>query len=100
MIVDKSEIKALLDQMFETMLSDGKFTVNEVRAVLDRINITETAEIKCTHNSGILYSGMDHITCRACRMIQTDSGWGIASNKWFKSVAAARFYQKNGRLPE
>lgn len=99
MIVDKSEITALLDQMFETMVSDGKFSINQVRAVRGRIVITEPAETKCDH-SGDIRTGYDHVKCCNCHMIQTDSGWGIASSKWFKSLDEARFYQKNGRLPE
>ena len=99
MIVDKSEITALLDQMFETMVSDGKCSINQVRMVRGRIVVTEPAEIKCDH-SGDIRTGYDHIKCCNCHMIQTDNGWGIASRKWFKSVDEARFYQKNGRLPE
>ncbi|MDE4917761.1 hypothetical protein ACUXAV_005105 [Cupriavidus metallidurans] len=42
----------------------------------------------------------DHTECLDCGSVLADSDWGIASNKRFKSLEEARFYQKHGRLPE
>jgi hypothetical protein len=42
----------------------------------------------------------DAVACKSCGAFMTDSGWGIASNRWFKGRAEAEFYKENGRLPE
>ena len=58
----------------------------------------EEIEPGCSHNDCIIH--FTHVTCQSCRMVKTDSGWGIASRKWFKNLAEAEFYKINGRLPE
>ncbi|TQV76657.1 hypothetical protein FLL45_01475 [Aliikangiella marina] len=42
----------------------------------------------------------DHVKCKHCGSVRTDSGWGLAKNQWFDSLEHAKFYQENGRLPE
>lgn len=46
------------------------------------------------------YTNYDHVKCMDCGSVKTDGGWGIASRMWFSSFDEAKFYQKNGRLPE
>jgi hypothetical protein len=63
-------------------------------------NIQEVPE--CKHDGGSMI-GYDHVKCRKCGMIKTDScksSWGIAASKWFKSYQEAEFYAANGRLPK
>jgi hypothetical protein len=43
--------------------------------------------------------GFDGNLCKKCGAFNTDSLWGIASNKWFFSRGEAEFYKKNGRMP-
>lgn len=61
------------------------------------------APTKCDHQTGSNIASYTHVTCSKCGAILTDSSerdWGIARNTWFKSIEEARFYQKNGRLPD
>lgn len=41
-----------------------------------------------------------HVRCEQCGFICTDGGWGIASRKWFPSLAAAEHYRKTGRAAD
>jgi hypothetical protein len=45
---------------------------------------------------------MDHHSCNKCRYILTDSdsSWGVAKSKWFKSMDEAILYRDTGRLPD
>ena len=54
----------------------------------------------CTHSN--LTPEMDWTRCNDCGWIRAgySSGWGIASGKWFASVADLKFYRQHGRLPE
>lgn len=57
----------------------------------------QSEPVACAHeNTDTHY---DCVTCRDCGGFRTDSGWGIASRRWFASRDEASFYQKNGRLP-
>ncbi|AUR97665.1 hypothetical protein NVP1243O_42 [Vibrio phage 1.243.O._10N.261.54.B5] len=62
--------------------------------------ITKEKETNGCDHSGGYQSKYDHGVCLDCGYISTDSGWGIASNKWFKSVSDAKFYQENGFIPK
>lgn len=53
----------------------------------------------CQHRGGCT-SRRDHVVCKSCGWVMTDSGWGIASRRWFASLAHALFYQQTGRLPD
>lgn len=55
---------------------------------------------QCDHGPATgRHHGYDHVECE-CGAFMTDSGWGIASNRWFKNRDEAEFYKKHGRLPE
>lgn len=52
----------------------------------------------CKHERAA--AGYDYASCLDCGAFRTDSGWGIASCRWFESRDMAEFYKKNGRVPE
>ena len=54
---------------------------------------------ECDHKEGTTPK-YDHVTCDKCGMVFTDSGWGIASLKWFRNIDEAKFYKRTGRRPE
>ena len=58
----------------------------------------QQAAAPCKHAKCTAYYA--HIECLDCGRVKTDSGWGIASNQWFKSEEDAKFYRFNGRLPQ
>jgi hypothetical protein len=58
----------------------------------------QQAAAPCKHAKCTAYYA--HIECLDCGHVKTDSGWGIASNQWFKSEEEAKFYRFNGRLPQ
>ncbi|CAH9012612.1 hypothetical protein VPHF35G1_0054 [Vibrio phage F35 g1] len=80
-------------------------TDGEVQGCYDELNLvielikTKQGVNKCEHR-GDYQTKYDHGVCLECGYINTDSGWGIASNKWFKSTVEARFYQNNGFIPQ
>ena len=55
---------------------------------------------QCKHR--YLNHHYEYVQCVDCLSIKTDSdnSWGIAKNKWFKSLEEANFYRQYGRLPE
>jgi hypothetical protein len=55
--------------------------------------------VSCQHKSGTT-AHWKYVTCHDCGSVKTDGGWGIASNKWFKSEAEADFFRINGRYPD
>ena len=61
---------------------------------------TETGLVpqKCQHQQTEMR--YDYVICSDCGHIKTDGGWGVASRQWFESKEHAKFYEKNGRLPE
>jgi hypothetical protein len=46
----------------------------------------------CRHDAGTTAS-FDHVTCNKCGHVKTDSGWGVAANRWFPSLDHARHYR-------
>lgn len=54
--------------------------------------------IVCHHKSTTAHYSW--VSCDHCGSVHTDSGWDIARHQWFRNVQEAKFYQKNGRLPE
>jgi hypothetical protein len=54
--------------------------------------------VPCQHEDWFV--GFDHTKCKACGAFRPDSGWGVASRKWFRSRDEAEFFKQNGRLPE
>lgn len=67
-----------------------------IRTVLIAQEVT-TSDV-CLHEEHTAY--WDHIRCNSCGCVKTDSGFGLAKNKWFKNMDEAKFYNKNGRLPD
>jgi len=55
-------------------------------------------EGKCDYEE--VEPGYDHARCVKCGAVVTDSMWDLARLAWFPSLADARFYDKNGRMPE
>jgi len=64
----------------------------------DPVAAPQQAAAPCKHAKCTAYYA--HIECLDCSRVKTDSGWGIASNQWFKSEEEAKFYRCNGRLPQ
>lgn len=52
----------------------------------------------CEHRKTI--AEYDGVTCKDCGSFLTDSAWGIARNRWFKSRGEAEFYRSHGRIPD
>lgn len=55
----------------------------------------------CTHER--VKPSHDYVTCKSCGWVKTGrygDTWGVAKDKWFKSLVEAGFYQQHGRLPD
>lgn len=77
---------------------DSDFYYNHITHWMP-IPATAPAQMQCDHRGTARHHGYDHVECE-CGAFMTDSGWGVASNRWFKSRSEAEFYRQNGRLPE
>lgn len=55
---------------------------------------------RCKHQD--LAVSYTHVRCKDCDAIGTDVGgeWGIGKQSWFDSMEVAKFYAKNGYLPQ
>lgn len=78
------------------MASRPRLTLHHKAGNMSRRDFTSG---ECKHTSGTLAS-YTHCTCKDCGAVVTDTGWGSASHTWFKDLNDAKFYQRNGRIPD
>lgn len=53
----------------------------------------------CQHKNGTK-PDWTYSTCKDCGSVLTDGGWGLASHKWFRNLAEAKFYKEHGRFSD
>lgn len=85
-------------RFIDTIQLEGGSLVFHVFQILEVEADERETDEACKHIGTVPY--FDHVRCKSCPAVKTDSQWGIAKNRWFDSLDIAKFYQKNGRMPE